>query len=94
MIQQAEALRGRIRQYAREDFNADYGEAAKAQVCEFFRCTAPGSLDTLLRYAAGRSSYVSRASIGVWYPELDELGDGRAHVVEVLKDTTRRSLAP
>ena len=28
-------------------------------------CTAPGFLDTRLRYAAGRSSYASRASIGV-----------------------------
>ena len=29
------------------------------------KCTAPGFLDTRLRYAAGRSSYASRASIGV-----------------------------
>ena len=29
------------------------------------RCTAPGSLDTHLCYAAWRSSYSSRASIGV-----------------------------
>ena len=29
------------------------------------QCTAPGFLDTRLRYAAGRSSYASRASIGV-----------------------------
>ena len=29
------------------------------------RCTAPGSLDTYLSYAAWRSSYSSRASIGV-----------------------------
>ncbi len=28
-------------------------------------CTAPGSLDTRLRYAAWRSSYAWRASIGV-----------------------------
>ena len=28
-------------------------------------CTAPGSLDTHLCYAAWRSSYSSRASIGV-----------------------------
>ncbi len=28
-------------------------------------CTAPGSLDTYLCYAAWRSSYSSRASIGV-----------------------------
>ena len=30
-----------------------------------FLCTAPGSLDTHLCYAAWRSSYSSRASIGV-----------------------------
>ena len=31
------------------------------------RCTAPGFLDTRLRYAAWRSSYCSRASSGVRY---------------------------
>ena len=31
----------------------------------YFSCTAPGSLDTHLCYAAWRSSYSSRASIGV-----------------------------
>ena len=30
-------------------------------------CTAPGFLDTRLRYAAWRSSYSSRASLGVRY---------------------------
>ena len=30
-------------------------------------CTAPGFLDTRLRYAAWRSSYCSRASLGVRY---------------------------
>ena len=32
-----------------------------------YRCTAPGFLDTRLRYAAWRSSYSSRASSGVRY---------------------------
>ena len=31
----------------------------------YSRCTAPGSLDTHLCYAVWRSSYSSRASIGV-----------------------------
>ena len=43
------------------------------EVCEWMTltdaltafCTAPGSLDTHLCYAAWRSSYSSRASIGV-----------------------------
>ena len=34
-------------------------------VAKKLRCTAPGSLDTHLCYAAWRSSYSSRASIGV-----------------------------
>ena len=33
--------------------------------CNYCDCTAPGSLDTRLRYAAWRSSCSSRASIGV-----------------------------
>ena len=38
---------------------------ALARYREAFHCTAPGSLDTHLCYAAWRSSYSSRASIGV-----------------------------
>ena len=34
-------------------------------VIENYGCTAPGSLDTHLCYAAWRSTYSSRASIGV-----------------------------
>ena len=40
-------------------FNSCDGAVRKA------KCTAPGSLDTRLRYAAWRSSCSSRASIGV-----------------------------
>ena len=34
---------------------------------DIYTCTAPGFLDTRLRYAAWRSSYCSRASSGVRY---------------------------
>ena len=37
VVRHAESLRVRIREYARHDTNGDYGQAAKAQVCEFFR---------------------------------------------------------
>ena len=37
----------------------------QAEISGKITCTAPGFLDTRLRYAAGRSSYASRASIGV-----------------------------
>ena len=46
---------------------------AEGKVCTNFaqdppsQCTAPGFLDTRLRYAAWRSSYSSRASSGVRY---------------------------
>ena len=40
LIRQAEAMRTRIRQYAKRDKNGDHGEAAKAQVCEFLRIYA------------------------------------------------------
>ena len=57
---------------------------------------APGFLDTRLRYAAWRSSYSSRASIGVRYASFSlfastgcsvrRTSDGRAHLGEVVKD--------
>ena len=58
-------------------------------------CTRTRFLDTRLRYAAWRSSYSSRSSLGVRYasfraPALvvafDEIGNGRAHVGEISKD--------
>ena len=52
-------------------FSKDYELLDKDSVICFMQfddwknCTAPGSLDTHLCYAAWRSSYSSRASIGV-----------------------------
>ena len=43
----------------------DVGDRAMGDLAVLPKCTAPGFLDTRLRYAAGRSSYASRASIGV-----------------------------
>jgi len=56
MIQQAEALRARIRAYARKDTDEDYGEAAKAQVCEFLRVYA-GPKSAFLRQADAARRY-------------------------------------
>ena len=39
-------------------------------------CTAPGFLDTRLRYAAWRSSYCSRASLGVRYASFSRRQHG------------------
>lgn len=60
LIQQAERLRERIRQYARIDFGGAFGEAAKAQVCEFLR-TYAGPKNAFLQRAEaaqGASSYL------------------------------------
>ena len=46
-------------------FLAPPGTPARAEATSTLSCTAPGSLDTYLCYAAWRSSYSSRASIGV-----------------------------
>ena len=40
-------------------------QPTEAEYAQYWNCTAPGSLDTHLCYAAWRSSYSSRASIGV-----------------------------
>ena len=66
--------------FAKVGASAATNEAKKKSVGEFgigvisyfmagnvFTCTAPGFLDTRLRYAAWRSSYCSRASSGVRY---------------------------
>ena len=50
LIKQAEELRERIRHYARPDSDGDYGEAAKAQVCEFLRV-----------YASPNSAFMKKA---------------------------------
>ena len=58
ITRQVNALRTRIRQYARADTNGDYGEAAKAQVCEFLRVYA-GPKSAFLKQAEAASG-VSR----------------------------------
>jgi hypothetical protein len=50
LIAQAEALRRRIKAYARDGAEGDPGEAAKAQVCEFLRL-----------YAGPKSAFFKRA---------------------------------
>ena len=54
--------RGRVRWL---DDKKPSNSATTPAICE--QCTAPGFLDTRLRYAAWRSSYCSRASSGVRY---------------------------
>ena len=49
---------------AAADIAVDIGTAESLNLA---KCTAPGFLDTRLRYAAWRSSYCSRASSGVRY---------------------------
>ena len=59
--------------YAGANYKCEYPDVQSAVQAGFAReygatnhfCTAPGSLDTHLCYAAWRSSYSSRASIGV-----------------------------
>ena len=48
----------------------------RAQFVKKFMCTAPGFLDTRLRYAAWRSSYCSRASSGVRYASFSRRQHG------------------
>jgi len=50
LMRQAEDLRARIRRYARQDHAGAYGEAAKAQVCEFLRA-----------YAGPKSAFLKQA---------------------------------
>jgi hypothetical protein len=50
LIKQAEALRTRIKQYARDDSESEPEQAAKAQVCEFLRI-----------YAGPKSKFLERA---------------------------------
>lgn len=50
LIRQAKRLRERIRRYAMHDTDGNYGEAAKAQVCEFLRA-----------YAGPKSAFLKRA---------------------------------
>ena len=57
LVQQSETLRARIRQYARSDQRGDYGEGAKAQVCEFLR-----------NYAGPKSEFLKRAEAAHGYP--------------------------
>ena len=59
ITQQVDALQTRIRQYARQD-GGDYGEAARAQVCEFLRIYA-GPKSAFLKQAEaahGMSGYL------------------------------------
>ena len=57
----AKTCRGFAASAAAERIIADVGRLPTS----LHPCTAPGFLDTRLRYAAGRSSYAARASIGV-----------------------------
>ena len=50
LLQQAEALRKRIQPYARDKDTGSFGDAAKAQVCEFLR-----------QYAGSRSAFTHQA---------------------------------
>jgi hypothetical protein len=88
IIQEAGLLRARIRHYARQDTNADYGEAAKAQTCEFLRSYA-GPKSAFLKQAegaAGSSIYMvspwmqswphlRSTSKLVWQPEYRPSGE-------------------
>ena len=56
--------KGRLNERDAEIFTS-YVESGMSELKTMAACTAPGSLDTHLCYAAWRSSYSSRASIGV-----------------------------
>ena len=56
VVRQANSLQARIREYARRDSDGDYGEAAKAQVCEFLR-----------NYAGPRSAFLKQAEAAHGY---------------------------
>lgn len=56
VVRHAESLQVRIREYARRDTNGDYGQAAKAQVCEFFR-----------NYAGPKSAFLQQAEAAHGY---------------------------
>lgn len=58
IIKQARDLQQRIRTYARDDNSGAYGEAAKAQVCEFLRVYA-GPKSSFLKQADAASGYAS-----------------------------------
>ena len=58
LIRQAEGLRESVRRYAREDSGGAYGEAAKAQVCEFLRAYA-GPRSAFLKQAEAAHGYSS-----------------------------------
>jgi len=58
LIRQAERLQDRIRRYAKEDHGGAYGEAAKAQVCEFLRAYA-GTKSAFLKQAEAAHGFAS-----------------------------------
>ena len=58
IIKQARDLQQRIRGYANDDNSGSYGEAAKAQVCEFLRIYA-GPKSSFLKEANAASGYAS-----------------------------------
>ena len=58
IVKQARALQQRIRGYANDDNSGAYGEAAKAQVCEFLRVYA-GPKSSFLKQADAVSGYAS-----------------------------------
>ena len=59
IVQQAESLQARIRQYARRDLEGEHGEAAKAQVCEFLRSYA-GPKSAFLKQAEAAHGFSTR----------------------------------